>query len=95
MTIVYPLYHSRPLDDEEEEEEKEEKFIGIYSSKAQAEAAIERLKDKPGFRDFPDGFRIYEDELDRDCWTEGFLTGEQALRPLGGRRNSEPTEGSG
>jgi homoserine kinase type II len=78
MKMVYPLYHSRPIDDDEEDE----KLVGIYSSRAQAEAAIERLRDKPGFRDFPDGFHIYEDELDRDGWTEGFLTGEQALRAL-------------
>jgi hypothetical protein len=72
MTTVYPLYHCRPLDDDEEDE----KFIGIYSSKAEAEAAIERLTGKPGFRDFPDDFKIYESELDRDAaWTEGFLTG--------------------
>ena len=47
-------------------------FVGAYSSEAQAKAAIERLRNKNGFADFPQGFEIYPRELDRDSWVEGF-----------------------
>ena len=32
------------------------------------------LRDKPGFRDHPDGFEIAEGTLDETCMTEGFVT---------------------
>ena len=35
---------------------------------------MERTKNKPGFIDFPDGFQILEDVLNRDSWVEGFVT---------------------
>jgi len=47
-------------------------LIGVYRTEEAANSAIERLKDKAGFRDFPEGFRSYEAVLDRDGWTEGF-----------------------
>jgi len=47
-------------------------FIGAYSSEEQAKAAIERLRKKDGFVDFPQGFEINQVELDRDRWIEGF-----------------------
>jgi homoserine kinase type II len=47
-------------------------FVGAYSSEAQAKAAIERLQNKNGFADFPQGFEIYPRELDHDSWVEGF-----------------------
>jgi hypothetical protein len=61
------------------------KFIGAYRSSEAAHAAIERLKLQPGFRDCPRlldpktddeeaGFYIDEYELDKDHWTEGFVT---------------------
>ena len=59
------------------------KTIGIYTSTQEAEAAIARLTDKPGFRDHPllfdptaediaSGFIIDEYLLNEECWTEGF-----------------------
>lgn len=36
--------------------------------------AIERLKDKKGFKDHPEGFLIAECRLDQDGWTDGFAT---------------------
>jgi hypothetical protein len=33
-------------------------LIGAYSSEEEARLAIERAKDQPGFRDFPEGFAI-------------------------------------
>jgi hypothetical protein len=68
--IVYPLWHVYVRESGEEEQ----KLIGIYSTRANAEAAIERLKDKPGFKDYPQCFEIFEHTLDRDGWTEGFFT---------------------
>jgi len=68
--IVYDLWHvhRRRLSDDDT------KHIGIYSSRENAEQAIARLKDQPGFRRYPDGFEIYEAVLDRDGWEEGFVT---------------------
>ena len=40
-----------------------------------ANAAIERLKKKPGFVDFPEGFQIHRRELGLDSWTGGFVQG--------------------
>ena len=50
-----------------------ELLIGIYSSEAAARAAIERLRTKPGFANFPQGFQIHPRQLDSDSWTEGFV----------------------
>jgi hypothetical protein len=49
------------------------KLIGAYSCLAAAQAAVERLRSQPGFRDYPDYFSIDEYEVDRDHWTEGFV----------------------
>jgi hypothetical protein len=63
-----------------EGEEDIELLIGVYSSNEEARAAIERMKDKRGFADFPQGFEVCPYPLDRDHWTEGFvLNGERAL----------------
>ncbi len=48
--------------------------IGIYADRAAAEAAIVPLRDKPGFRDHPDGFEIHAVVLGATDWTEGFTT---------------------
>ncbi len=61
------------------------KLIGVYRSFEAAPAAIERLKQQPGFRDHPflidplingdeSGFYIDEYDLDKDQWTEVFVT---------------------
>jgi hypothetical protein len=61
------------------------KFIGVYRSADLAQAAVDRLKMQPGFCDSPRvvdpmidsderGFYIDEYELDKDHWTEGFVT---------------------
>jgi len=73
MTKVYVLWHVHTDDDVDDE-----KLIGIYSAEEKAKEAIERLKAKPGFRDYPDGFEIHDDVVDRDSWTEGFISFEQA-----------------
>lgn len=67
-TKLYLLWHTY----ENEPGAEESKLIGIYSSEERAKDAIERLRTKPGFRDYPEGFEIYEDELDMTDWREGF-----------------------
>ncbi|CDO59544.1 hypothetical protein BN1012_Phect1330 [Candidatus Phaeomarinobacter ectocarpi] len=46
----------------------------MYSSREAAEAAKTRLLLQPGFKDHPDGFMIDTPEIDKDQWTEGFIT---------------------
>ncbi|WP_042161460.1 DUF7336 domain-containing protein [Paenibacillus gorillae] len=52
----------------------ETKLIGVYSSKEIAESVVEKFKRLPGFRDYLDAFYINEYEIDKDNWTEGFIT---------------------
>jgi hypothetical protein len=54
------------------------KSIGIYSTEENANAAIERLKDRPGFRDWPNGFRVFGRTLDEDRWADGFIRWDEA-----------------
>ncbi len=77
MTKVYCLWHiylPAGADDENE------KLVGIYSTAENAEAAILRKRAYPGFKDYPDGFQIHETTLDRDQWSEGFISVEEALK---------------
>ena len=67
--IVHLLWFVNEMDGCEDEK----LLIGVYSSEAEAKAAIQRLKDKPGFAAFSEGFQIHAYELDRDHWTEGFI----------------------
>jgi hypothetical protein len=69
MNLIYLLWFVHALDTAEEDE----LFIGAYSTAEEANAAIERLKNKPGFADAPDGFQIHPYEINRDDWTEGFV----------------------
>jgi hypothetical protein len=66
MDEVFLLSHVSESDDE--------KLIGIYRVQADAQAAIERLRNEPSFVTFPDGFHIDRYELNRDHWTEGYVT---------------------
>lgn len=70
MQTVYILYHVHELNELDEDE----KLIGIYASRADADAAIERAKLLPGFKECPDGFSIGEYVLGQDQWVEGFFT---------------------
>jgi homoserine kinase type II len=67
---VFVLQHVHTFDDGEEDV----KMIGVYSSRGQAEAAVERLSTRPGFSDTPEGFEIDPYVLDKDHWTEGYVT---------------------
>jgi hypothetical protein len=69
MAKVVVLHHVH-----EAGETEEVKLIGVYSSQESAEAAMARVSTQPGFVDFPNGFQISPYELDRDHWTEGFIS---------------------
>ncbi|MFP5237115.1 MAG: hypothetical protein ACLGSD_14535 [Acidobacteriota bacterium] len=61
---VFVLYHIRASGDL--------LLVGLYRSEADANAAIQRLKLKPGFAEYPDCFEIHAYELGKDIWSEGF-----------------------
>jgi hypothetical protein len=72
MKTVYSVWHydqKAPEDDQEYE-----KFIGVYSTKKLAKEAIARLRDKPGFRDFPERWEIIDEFVDHVQWVGGFVT---------------------
>jgi hypothetical protein len=70
LTKVYVLQHVHPLEDGAEDV----KFIGVYSSRENAQAAVTRLGQVPGFCDAPAGFHIDEYQVDKDQWVEGYST---------------------
>jgi len=70
MNVVHLLSHIRGND----EYGDDAKLIGAYSSSDSASAAIDRLKERPGFADWPAGFTIDNYEIDKDHWVEGFLS---------------------
>ena len=49
------------------------KFIGVYSSREKAEAAVARLSRLPGFSTAAGGFHIDEYRVDQDHWAEGYV----------------------
>jgi len=70
MDTVVLLWHIHRLPDDNDDC----KLIGAYRTEADARAAIERLRDKPGFKELPEGFEYYTYVLNRDGWTEGYVT---------------------
>ena len=70
MDSVVLLWHVHEMPDGHDDE----KLIGVYRTDEEARAAIERLRDKPGFRDRPEGFEYFTYQLNRDGWTEGYVT---------------------
>jgi hypothetical protein len=67
---VFLLWHIHEISEAEEDS----KLLGVYSSHEKAEAARDRAVRLPGFRDSPDAFEIGCCEIDRDEWSEGFVT---------------------
>ncbi|EGL14922.1 MULTISPECIES: hypothetical protein [unclassified Paenibacillus] len=68
MLTVFLLQHSYEWNQIEST-----KVIGIYSSKDKADAVIEKYKELPGFKEFPDDFYIDAYQVDENEWTEGFM----------------------
>jgi hypothetical protein len=69
MASVFVLQHVHSRGDGVEDV----KFIGVYSSKEKADAAVVRLSRLPGFSDAPDGFHVDEYRIDQDHWVEGYV----------------------
>ena len=70
METIFVVQHVHEI----EKDIEDVKFIGVYSSLNNANMAVERLKAQPGFCDLPGGFHIDEYSLDKDHWSEGFIT---------------------
>ena len=68
MMEVYLLQHVHLF----EHGTEDVKVIGIYASRTDAEAAIARLSDRPGFCDSPDTFCISGYLLGDDHWLDGY-----------------------
>ena len=77
------------------------KTIGIYRQKSDADAAVGRLKDKPGFRGAPriidpsvedvvSGFYLSKYTLDSDHWVEGFGFDEDVVAAEIATTNTKP-----
>jgi hypothetical protein len=48
-------------------------LIGVYESEAAAKEAVGRLRTKPGFVNYPQGFQVHSRELGQDSWADGFV----------------------
>lgn len=81
MKSVIVLHHVCKVN-----EQDEVKMIGVYANQAEANQAIQRLRDCPGFKEYPDGFESNEYEINKDHWAEGFVTLTSIMVPakLGG-----------
>jgi hypothetical protein len=67
---IYLLSHVHEFEDGHEDT----KIIGIFSTREKAEAALDHVRNRPGFRDWPEGFDISEYGLDGLEWSEGYDT---------------------
>ena len=70
MKYVFELTHTRELLDFKEDCT----YIGTYSSEEEAEKALNRNKQLAKFSDCIEGFNIDSFELNKDHWTEGYVT---------------------
>jgi hypothetical protein len=85
MTVIYLVAHVRLLTgDEDEVPEDRVISVGKYSTRANAEAAIERYRNLQGFCRFPDGFRIVSRTLDEDYWEQGIAEDRARFHPVQG-----------
>ncbi len=75
--VVHLLWFTKEMPEGQDDIEL---LIGVYSSVEKARAVIEKMKVKPGFVDFPQGFEVCPYSIDDDHWTEGFvLDGNRVL----------------
>lgn len=66
---TYDLWHLRY-----DGREDHDKLLGVFSTKQMAEEALASLREKPGFRDHPDGFEVLDGPIDQTSWLEGFAS---------------------
>ena len=84
LPTVFLMWHVR----KDDEYADDAKLIGVYGTRSDCNEAIARLKHKPGFRDHPEGFQIEEYSLNKDHWTEGLISVEEALKDFESDSNS-------
>ena len=77
MATVFVVQHSY-----EEGEHEETKFMGVYASVGDAEEAITRMRELPGFKNHREGFTISACEVGQDHWTDGFSSLATIFVPL-------------
>lgn len=70
---VYVLQHARYNEDKTNNDIEDLKLVGVFATEADAKAAITQLSDKPGFKDYPNGFHI-------DAYPLGQIIGHQDLK---------------
>ena len=70
MRSVFVLQHVHEFKNGNEDV----KFVGVYSSRKEAEKAIAKLICISGFKDTPNGFSIDEYELNQTQWLDGYKT---------------------
>lgn len=70
MEAVYVVQHTHIINNDEEDV----KLIGVYLTEQQAQAAVQRLRKQSGFCNTPDGFHVCRYKLNKDHWTEGYVT---------------------
>ncbi len=66
ITRVFTLQHTT------NDYDSEPKFLGVYATRPEADAAVERFRERDGFRNHSEGFHIDEYELNKDYWESGF-----------------------
>jgi hypothetical protein len=67
---VFLVQHCHAVDDGTEDV----KVIGVYSTRKEADGAVMRARARSGFKTALHGFSIDEYVLDKDQWTEGYVT---------------------
>lgn len=50
----------------------DERILGVFTNSNLVKQIIEKMKEQPGFRDYPENFIIDEIELNQLLWTSGF-----------------------
>ena len=70
MTDIYELWHFRT----DELGCDHDTMLGVFSTREKAQQALDFLRDRPAFKNHPDGFEILSGELDSFGMKEGFVT---------------------
>jgi homoserine kinase type II len=68
--VVYVLWHSHRIS----KNNIQEKMIGVFATRKSALEAKRELKNKIGFKSYPNGFKVFRYEVGMVGWSEGFIT---------------------
>jgi hypothetical protein len=80
MRVVFSLWHRYTTKSWRDVE----RLLGVYTTKRRAQAAVQRFRNRPGFRRWPNGFEIDVDTLNDTQFELGFITtrpGRKARMP--------------